>query len=78
MATQSAYHSRLYGNPVFDNGVRHGISWYLTGDEEYRPPLSSRVAAQSIYKLPLSVCSEQRRQRGRCCKPPHTDQDADD
>ena len=43
MAPQTAYHPRLYGNPAFDNGVLHGISWHLTGDEEYRLPTAQLI-----------------------------------
>ena len=32
-----------YGNPVFDHGVRHGISWHLTGDQEYRVPTAQHI-----------------------------------
>lgn len=43
MTTQTAYHPRRYGNPEFDNGVLHGISWHLTGDEEYRQPTAQLI-----------------------------------
>ena len=32
-----------YGNPVFDHGVRLGISWHQTGDEEYRTPTAQHI-----------------------------------
>jgi hypothetical protein len=43
MTTQITYDSRKYGDPAFDNGVLHGISWHLTGDEEYRQPTSQLI-----------------------------------
>ena len=43
MTTQIAYHPRRYGNPEFDNGVLHGISWHITGDEEYRQPTAQLI-----------------------------------
>lgn len=43
MTTQTAYDPRRYGDPAFDNGVLHGISWHLTGDEEYRRPTGQLV-----------------------------------
>ena len=43
MTTHPAYHPRRYGDPAFDNGVLHDISWHLTGDEEYRQPTSQLI-----------------------------------
>ena len=43
MTTQEAVKQRTYGIPIFDNGVAHGISWHLTGDEEYRLPSASHI-----------------------------------
>lgn len=44
MTPQTAVQPRTYGNPAFDHGVRHGISWHLTGDEEYRQPTAQLIA----------------------------------
>jgi hypothetical protein len=43
MTQQTAIHPPTYGNPTFDHGVRHGISWHLTGDEEYRKPTAQLI-----------------------------------
>ncbi len=43
MTPQTAVQPRTYGNPAFDHGVRHGISWHLTGDEEYRQPTAQLI-----------------------------------
>ena len=43
MTPQTAVQLRTYGNPAFDHGVRHGISWHLTGDEEYRQPTAQLI-----------------------------------
>ena len=43
MTTCTAYHPRKYGDLAFDNGVLHGISWHLTGDEEYRLPTAQLI-----------------------------------
>jgi len=43
MTTQTAYHPRAYGNPAFDTGVQHGISWHVTGDVEYRNPTAQLI-----------------------------------
>jgi|GEM_PF-6175683 len=51
MAPQTTVQPRTYGNPAFDRGVRHGISWHLTGDEEYR---SQRPSLSSISSVTIS------------------------
>jgi len=43
MTPQTAVQSRTYGNPAFDHGVRRGILWHLTGDEEYRQPTAQLI-----------------------------------
>jgi hypothetical protein len=43
MTPQTAVQPRTYGNPAFDHGVCHGISWHLTGDEEYRQPTAQLI-----------------------------------
>jgi hypothetical protein len=43
MTTQEATKQRTYGIPVFDKGVAYGISWHLTGDEEYRLPTAAHI-----------------------------------
>lgn len=43
MTPQTAVQSPTYGNPAFDRGVRRGISWHLTGDEEYRQPTAQLI-----------------------------------
>ena len=43
MTPQTAVQPRTYGNPAFDHGVRHRISWHLTGDEEYRQPTAGLI-----------------------------------
>lgn len=43
MTPQTAVQPRTYGDAAFDRGVRHGISWHLTGDEEYRQPTAQLI-----------------------------------
>ena len=43
MALQNAVQPRTCDNPAFDHGVRHGISWHLTGDKEYRQPTAGLI-----------------------------------
>lgn len=43
MATVTTTNPPTYGNPVFDHGVRLGISWHQNGDEEYRQPTAELI-----------------------------------
>ena len=43
MTQQIATQTPAYGNRAFDHGVRHGISWHLTGDVEYRQPTAQLI-----------------------------------
>lgn len=45
MATVTTNNPPTYGNPVFDHGVRLGISWHQTGDEEYRNPNAELIVS---------------------------------
>ena len=38
MTSHTAIQPPTYGNPTFDSGVLHGISWFQTGDIEFRQP----------------------------------------
>ena len=43
MTQHTTIQPRTYGNATFDNGVRLGSSWHLTGDEEYRQPTDQLI-----------------------------------
>ena len=43
MIQQIVTKTPTYGNQAFDHGVRHGISWHLTGDAEYRQPTAQLI-----------------------------------
>ena len=43
MTLQNAVQPGNCGNPAFDHGVCHGISWHLTGDKEYRQPTAGLI-----------------------------------
>lgn len=43
MTIHAATKPAAYGNQTFDHGVRLGISWHFTGDEEYRTPTAQLI-----------------------------------
>jgi hypothetical protein len=43
MTPQAVVQPQNYGKPAFDHGVHNGISWHVTGDEEYRKPTAQHI-----------------------------------